>query len=356
MRHRLRTAAGLLAIVFCLPAHPAAQLSTPAGRGLGANYALWSLGPTSCGFANGYGIVATYNERGVRSAVQSQLAAMHSNGLTSLRFILWYQAFPLRAEDQWGPVVLTTGAKAQLQKQHETNIKWFLRDVASAGFQHVEVSMAPRGRLGPQYSDYTPASVATDWRVVQQVQNALMASGVPSHTLDLLNEGSPSVYVRQGPKGTWPAYDANTAQYLSAMYQRFADTYGTADVVVSSVMEDPDALVDLVAILRSTGRPMPATFEVHGYFWWYPNLGQGLYDGLARADATLTGAGLSQPLALRETYYDNADIATGLQSWTQDFARPLVEVTTWPLTAGSPCEPWNVAPPYQAGAYAPLFQ
>lgn len=330
----------LCALILCL------ACSTPLSadeRYLGVNYTHWQVG-ASCDLTN-RGILATYHQRGVRELVQSQLLAMREQGVTSLRFMVWYAATP---SESWGQVQI--GRDGRLPRKLATNLTRFFSDVDAAGFTRLSVSFAPKGTIGPQFANYDPALLPLNWALLVQVRGLLKASGIADTRLDLLNEGSPNLYTRTGP-----SYDDNLTDYLQEMYRRYVDAYGHADVTVSAVSEDPSALPALLTILQGAGRPLPQWYEVHAYMWWYDDLAEGIADALRQNDLALSAVGLTtQPLVLGETYYGAAAVATGALTYLAGTTRPLDEVMTWAQTPSAACQPFNVTPPYTVGELEPL--
>jgi hypothetical protein len=130
------------------------------------------------------------------------------------------------------------------------------------------------------------------------------------------------------------------------MYSNYVDAFGNQDVTVSAIVgwNDQSRLSNLIDTLRATGRPLPTWFEVHAG-------GPTLLQDLQATDATLTAKGLSQPLVLGETSYDDAAGADAIKVFVASSARPLAEVMEWPLRLGSTCNAISVAPPYRADAY-----
>jgi hypothetical protein len=62
----------------------------------------------------------------------------------------------------------------------------------------------------------------------------------------------------------------------------------------------------------------------------------------------LTANGLSQPLVIGETAYDDAGVASAIAQFRAESARPILEVMAWPLRAGRQC---GVSAPYRSDAY-----
>ncbi len=161
--------------------------------------------------------------------------------------------------------------------------------------------------------------------------------GPLSTHFDLLNEGGPSDYAPT---------KAQLEAYIAHMYSNYVDAFGNADVTVSSIVgaNDQSRISNLIDTLRSTGRPLPRWFEVHTYS------GTVLED-LRATDATLSSKGLSQPITLGETYYDDPAAAAAVKTFVATSSRRLDEVIEWPLARGSDCHDFSVTPPYKADQF-----
>jgi hypothetical protein len=109
-------------------------------------------------------------------------------------------------------------------------------------------------------------------------------------------------------------------------------------------------LQNLIDALRASGRPLPSVFSVHVSTWWSPTGAHVLY-GLRQEDATLTANGLSQPLIVSETVYDDPEEAQAIEEFRRTSSRPVLEVQEWPLRRGSACQNFSAAPPFRADAY-----
>jgi hypothetical protein len=116
--------------------------------------------------------------------------------------------------------------------------------------------------------------------------------GPESTHFDLLNEGAPSDYL---------ATKQQLADYIGRLYRNYVDAFGSEDVTVSSIVgwNDQSRVSNLIDTLRATGKPLPTWFEVHAG-------GPRLLQDLQATDATLSAKGLSQPLVLGETSYNDA--------------------------------------------------
>lgn len=313
---------------------------------VGAAYSRW--GVSGCDTTD-MGIILTYDQPGIRRKIRLQLAAMHAAGLKTLRLMIWHST---AGTDPFGMVSSSTG---RLQAPYRDNLIKFLTDVRKADFAPLTVDFAPQGPndpIGTPQDLYDPSLFEQNWNFVKDVRPLIKMYGPSSTRIDLLSEGAPSDY--------WP-YKGRMNAYITEMYRRYADAFGTDDVVVSAIAPpDPFAditqpegghrLQNLIDALRASGRRMPTAFSVHVSNWWAPAGTYTLY-GLRQEEAVLTANGLSQPLIIGETVYEDPDLARAIAEFVRSSTRPVLEVQEWPLERGSSCRDFSVAPPFHADAY-----
>ena len=162
----------------------------------------------------------------------------------------------------------------------------------------------------------------------------------PADTVfDILSEIPPSQYQPQ-------SIIDRLNDYIRTIWTRYADTFGLGDTVISVIAKDgqgPDRLQRLIDTLRSTGRGFPADFEFHAD-WTSP----AAYDELEAVNQVLNANGLSQPIVVGETSYENPAVANDIARFEGDSSRRVIEVFEWFETSeGGPCP----SPPYRADAY-----
>jgi len=342
----MKVVLALLAILLFLPAAQSHAIDSNPPL-IGVAYARW--GVDGCD-TTGMGIVATYDQPGIRRKVRLQLAAMHAAGLDSLRVMIWHSV----QADPFGMVSSQTG---RLEQPYRTNLSRYLTDIRDAGFDSLTVDFGPIGPndpigFDPHHDVYEPSLFEQNWSFIKDVRPLVKTYGPSLTRIDLLSEGAPSDY--------WPYKDRMKA-YITEMYRRYADAFGTDDVVVSAIAPpDPYAdvtqpegghrLQNLIDALRASGRTLPKAFSVHVSTWWSPSGAYTLY-GLRQEDATLTANGLPQPLIVSETVYDDREIAAAIEEFRRTSSRPILDVQEWPLERGSSCRDFSVAPPFRADAY-----
>ena len=159
--------------------------------------------------------------------------------------------------------------------------------------------------------------------------------GPPVTTFDLINEGAPidSLSTRQ-----------RATDYDARIWTNYVDTFGNGDATISAISDGGGnhPLRNLVEALRPTGRALPRWFEIHSY-------SATLLQDLQTADATLTAEGLTQPIALAETYYDDGANGAAVRQFVASSTRPLLEVSEWPIRRDNPS--CGLRAPYRADAY-----
>jgi hypothetical protein len=282
------------------------------------------------------GIVLTYGEPGVRTIVRRQLAAMRAAGIQSLRLLLWHVTDA--GDMRWG-VVSSHGGR--LAEPYRSNLVHYLSDVRKAGFERLTLVFAPEGANMPLGGFYDPATFEENWELVRDVRPLLKQYGPASTHVDLINEGAP-------PDWESPDVFAKAQAYITNMWSNYVDAFGGEDASFSSVGADGPydtaaRMQNLVDALRASGRPLPRWFDVHP-----PYDHDGMLAVLRAVDAMLTADGLSQPLVIGESAYDDPGVASAIEQFRLESARPILEVMTWPLRAGQQC---GVSAPYRADAY-----
>jgi hypothetical protein len=354
----LRVLAGVSTLVFAAAmlgvsvasAGQGAVASTPVSEPplIGAAYSHWATPACS---PTGTGIVATYDQPGVRQRVRLQLAAMRAAGIESLRLLLWHMS-DVSGQD-WGVV---PSAGGHLVEPYRSNLINYLEDVRAADFKALTLDFGPEWTndpIGFPQNLYDPAKFDENWGFIRDVRPLVKEHGPPVTRIDLLSEGAPSSYL--------PATVPQLEGYISEMYGRYVDAFGKSDVTVSAIAPpEPNAditqpegghrLQNLIDAFAASGRGQPDFFSVHVSNWWHPSAENTLY-GLREEDATLTANGLSQPLVVSETTYNDPALAAAIQQFRQTSPRPILEVQEWPLRPGSPCKDFSVSPPLQANAY-----
>jgi hypothetical protein len=267
--------------------------------------------------------------------IRAQLAAMHAAGIQTLRLFIWHMHDA--GSQPWGVV---SSAGGVLTSRARANLIWYLQAVRDAGFAQLSVVFGPEWTNNPiGFPDnmYDPTLFDENWNLIRTVRPIVKQYGPPSTHFDLLNEGAPSDYL--ATKDQLAAYDAR-------VYTNYVDAFGNGDVTISSIVawNDQSRLANLIQALRDTGRPLPTWFEIHAG-------GPTLLQDLQATDETLRDNGLSQPLVLGETDYNDPASAAAIRDFVTTSQRSLAEVMAWPLRPGSGCGAVSVAPPYRADEY-----
>jgi hypothetical protein len=228
-----------------------------------------------------------------------------------------------------------------LLEPYRSNLIHYLSDVRTAGFAQLTLVFAPEGANMPLGGFYDPAKFDENWEFIREVRPLLKRYGPASTHVDLINEGAP-------PAWESPSVIAEAKAYITNMWSNYVDAFGDEDASFSSVGADGPAdtaarMQNLIDALRASGRPLPRWFDVHP-----PWDGDGMLAVLRAVDATLTANGLSQPLVIGETAYDDAPVASAIKQFAATSAHPILEVMEWPARAGRSCP---FSPPFEANTY-----
>lgn len=291
-------------------------------------------------YCSGPPILLHYHEQGVREQLRAELSAMRAAGMRALRLFI-YHATDVRDNSS-----LVSSAGGRLAEPYRTNLADFLDDVRAAGFSTFTITFNPwfeNDPIGYTQVPYDPTKLDENWRFIADVRPLVKAHGPRTTWIDLINEGAPDDWQPQ------------LRAYVTELWRRYADTFGTGDVVVSTIVKSDEGgttsrLSNLIAALRSTGRGMPVAFQIHPS--WSRD---GALRDLRAADAVLSAAELSQPLLIGEEAYDATGAARGIATFMGTSSRRVLEVLEWPLASSRPPGgTWRVCPrsPYRIGAYA----
>lgn len=303
---------------------------------LGANWIRYGEKRPQC-----YGppILLHYHEPAVRMQLRAELAAMRAAGMRALRLFVYHTT---AGDGVW----LVPSAGGRLPEPYRTNLTDFLDDVRAAGFSTFTLTFNPWAEndpIGYTPIPYDPAKLEENWRFIADVRPLVKAHGPRTTWIDLINEGAPD------------DWQPRLRDYVSELWRRYADTFGTGDVLVSTIVKSDEGgstshLSNLISALRSTGRGMPAAFQIH------PSWSQsGALRDLQAADAVLSAEHLTQPILIGEEAYNPIGTARGIAAFVHSSKRPVLEILEWPLmSAHPPAGTWRKCPssPYRIDAYA----
>lgn len=294
---------------------------------VGVNYAHVSL--AGCDFTD-RGIIR--NGNAYRPLIAQQLAAMRASGIEALRMIVWNMHDA--TGQRWGVV---DSAGGRLRPAARNNLAWFLTQVRKDGFKEFEAAFSPQWTNDPDgwpTSNWDPSLFNENWRFIQDVRSVVKRYGPPITHFDLLNEGAPSDYAAP--------IEQQLEDYIAQMYTRYVNAYGNGDVTVSTIGDaaDQTRLANLIDVLRSTGKPLPTWFEIHPYVG-------SILATLQAIDATMAAKGVTEPISVGETYYDDQEAADDISAFVGSSSRSLTEALSWPDQRGDACSS-GVSPPYRA--------
>ena len=324
---------GMAAGLLLVPAGAAGPAAQPLEPLLGANFIRYEERPPYC---SGPPILLHYHEPGVRDGVRAQLAAMRAAGMRALRLFIYH------ASDVRDNGSLVSSAGGRLAEPYRTNLADYLDDVRAAGFTSLNVTFNPwfeNDPIGYTPIPYDPGKLDENWRFIADIRPLVKAHGPSTTRIDLINEGAPD------------SWQPQLRDYVAELWRRYADAFGTNDVVVSIIVKSDEGgstsrLENLIASLRATGRGLPVLFQVHPS--WSES---GALRDLRAIDGVLRREGLSQPLVIGEEAYNSKGAATGIARFRRESARRILEIMEWPLETSRPT--WSRCPtaPYRIDSF-----
>jgi hypothetical protein len=335
------SAAGLVAGASILIGLPSATADT-APLLIGVTFT-HSMLASDCDMQKSIGIVAGYNAPGERRLVRSQLAAMRASGIDSIRFLLWFTT------DTTGqPWAMIPSGGGRVSEPYRSNLIRFVSDIRAAGFSRLTISFGPEGvndPIGIYNPDGTitdhwdPAKLDENWSFIADVHRLVKPYAPDDTVFDILSEIPPSRY-----QPDWAITRLN--DYTRQIWTRYASTFGLGDAVISIAAKNgqaADRVAGLIRTLQAIGVGYPADIELHTD-WTSP----AAYADLVAVDHLLTANGLSTPLVMGESSYENPEVASDVARFEAQSSRPVPEVFEWyQTTDGGPC----LSPPYRADAY-----
>lgn len=299
---------------------------------IGAAYGHWRA--IGCS-VDGAGILATYGQAGVRPRVRLQLAAMRAAGIETLRLPLRHRT---DATGEEGGSVSSAGGR--LPEPYRTNLIRYLQDVRAARFERLTVAFSPEAANDPVSTSeelWDPARLQENWSFIADVRLLVNEHGPPGTRLDLIGEGVPADF---------GATRDRVKAYVAELYRAYVEAFGRTELVASAVALPDGAanLQDLIDAFAASGQGQPDVFSLR----LQPDRA---LEALRQVDAVLSANGLSQPLVVSASAYEDAQLAGAIQEFRRTSTRRVLEVQQWPLRRGSGCESVSEAPPFRADAY-----
>lgn len=327
---------------------------------LGANY-MWTHF-VNCTLKD-TGILLTYHNPGVRDKVRDQLQKMKTNGVQSLRLVLFFQSSltpPSNLpEGKVYPVAggMVPSAGGFINEPYRTNLINYLSDVDSIGFKRLTVTFSPKNENDPMesYGDprfvkYDPNKFSENWNFVKDIRTLTKQNFKGESVFDLLGEGIP-----------WDDY---TPSYLKKqiwdydvkMLKKYNTAFGSNDVTIESLTYGLNTVQNYISIFKEAN-VSPAFIGLS----FYPRIPKGtsIDDAKAIINATyiqlkktkdlFASAGMNQPFAILETHYNNQYNADGFRRFVRDNPGKIIEIIEWPIVRGE--DKCFINPPYSISEY-----
>lgn len=310
--------------------------------------------PGSGDQAYNYGIMLHYHEKGVRDTVRGQLQQMHANGQRSLRVLVHYLHAP-------GGVITSTPAESSkkclisaktcppgseyfLPLQYQQNLRDYLADIRTAGFERVMIAMGPQW-INDFYScnsNEVPLSLRQQlyagsplvnelfeeaWGVAKELRAIAVASGLP-YLMDLGNEYIPPSNIADFGQCVKDIIEGTPQHqgYLSFLWGRYVAAYGNQDTVGFSVIVGNSWDADnRLARMPQFLSPLPPVYSLHSY------TASGDITGALNRAYQVTGNFGRRPWIIGETDNRSTASANAIRSFILNTpSQPIRHVMQWP--------------------------
>lgn len=306
-----------------------------------------------------------YNQPGMREKAKAQMAQMRSNGIETLRVLVWFHKDAKNFIDgtlssktgkveNWGP-----DDPDQPNQPHRDNFIAFVKDIKEAGFTRLTLSPGPGWKNTPRddakgehgiYPNgagvYDPSLMPQNWSFIQDMVTISKANGPSDFVLDIaMLEPIADLRIRQ-----------NSLDYVKTVYTNYINTFGhdgsSLTASAGFFNSEPEVvrtnLQYIIDSLKSTGKPLPNYYTV----MLYMDRGQTL-NALNAINTTLKQNNLpNAKIRLMELYYEDPQQAEAINEFLRANPGMIDEAIPWPVTRYSlttrQCYGMDVDPPYTA--------
>jgi hypothetical protein len=323
-----------------------------------------------CGWDEVKAVIPYYDT--YKDTVRSQLQSMRDSGQDRIVLLMWYNhlvpgehwwsrttpAYTYESGDFFMNAVASNGGK--VSPRIESNIRGLIADIKSLGFKELIF------RFGPTYMGIgTISNDPHDWEtwnetlydedesIVLNVHAIVSdawcgnANGCGGNGLmfDLAGEAGG----RGFPIGS--GRDGQLGMFQQRLWSKYTSLFGSSDTVGFSYIGDPSYVGNLVNdsidYLYTSVRPPVFGFDIYDK----------AYDAVIAADKALSSRGLSTPIIILETYYNDQFTSSEFQRAQTVINRPILELFQWPVIRNSFCAHFSVDYPkdyynYRTGTIA----
>lgn len=326
-------------VCFALIAsHNRTALAAKAQSPGGSNFAWYALtSPSQPAPVTGlncrepYGIIANYHAAGVRSTVQSQLAAMWAQGQRRLRIPIFHGRGIAT-----GTVMDSNGGN--LSATHRQNLQLFLSDIRTAGFAEIVVGFFPVGAFNEptSWNSWNEPGFQENWNLIVNLRPLIAGAGI-HYRIDLLNEGAPT------------SSQTQLKEYVRKLWINYNLVFGKNDTLGFSIIGDNvNRYQTMRSIMMATGYGLPYLYSVH----FYETAVAG--SGISNLHAAMQNNGDAQGWIIGEALYQDQPTLDKLRSLNLG-TRTIFYLLQWPITRNRGCDGHaDVSPPTAFSVYGAL--
>lgn len=294
-------------------------------------------------------VVPSYNT--MQQTVRQQLQSMYDNGQRKIVLVIWFG--PLQNESAatdnktvWGHIVsddyYSYGA---LSPQHQENLKNLIADIKSIGFNEIVMRLAAdREENSPGSSDWQTWNEDQYQRNLQFIENTRSIVNF-AWCSNAQTCGGNGLLYDLSPENAG-IYDAETVNYTKSLWRDYTAAFGNDDTFGFSFVADWDLATRVNNMLdiydsSSAGRPGIYAIEIYDNATWILNT----------FDSALSQRGVTSPVIILESYYNDAQELQELQSAVQSTGREVLFLAQWPFVRNAACPCLSIDYPQNYGNY-----
>jgi len=311
-------------VIGCLLLTACSANAQPA-RG-GTNYIYYQM-DAGCS-REPYGIIYNYDTHS--STINSELQTMYNNGQRRLRI-------PIFHGHNLNTGTVMDSQYGDLSSQFRTNLTNLLSEIASIGYEEVEIGFFPSGDNAViHWTSWNEDLFQENWATIYNLHSIFANSGL-LYRIDLENEGIPS------------SYESNYSvrlEYAQKLWNYYVYTFGKDDTVgFSTEWGNVSSIPSVYGSSLFGDHGYPYLFDVHIY--------EDAYDHFLSAYSALNSQGYNPGWIIGEAYYNDAAEAAALSSAMAYTGQTVFYVAQFTSSAAQTCGPGiiDVAPPFSFGNY-----
>jgi hypothetical protein len=258
---------------------------------------------------------------------------MAAGGQRRLRLPIFHARFPFGCGAAPSSGTILESETGDLYPQYRVNLANLLTSIRNHGFTEVEVGFFPLfcNSFSSRGGVWNEDLYQENWNLIVNLHGILVGSGL-TYRIDLYNEAVPQ------------SVDILGRQYTQRLWSDYNTVYSPADTVGFSLNGGADS-ADRVSQMRYIYSGIyPPVFDVH----IYGVDGFSEYDAFKRIHDALAVWGVSRPLIIGETTYNDNTSGDLLRKAIDDTQHSVSWLAQWPVSRNGGCDVTVVPSQFEA--------